>query len=172
MKTKKKETKEMKNYFEPDVRWISVYEINTIEEYKAKFAFEVNFNSAVPEELHKSGSVVEALMVYAYYNHDILDEVIRKTLGIFELSIKLKTIDLGGELEKVNGKGKPKAIVLDILIKQFKDQKDLELLVPLLDELRKLRNHYSHPKQHNVEGQFILDLIKKVVGVINKMFKK
>jgi hypothetical protein len=163
--------KEVNTYFEADARWKSVFEITTIEEYKTKFGIEVNFNSNVPEELQKGGSVIEAMIVYAYYNHDILDEVIRKVFGVFELSIKLKTLALGGELEKVNNNGKSRAIVLDHLIKQFKDQKDLEPLVPLLDALRKARNNYANPKQHNVDISMILDNVKEVVGVINDMFK-
>jgi len=164
--------KEVKTYFEPDIRWMSGYEISTIEAYKEKFEIEIIFNENVPEDLKKGGYVVQDLMVYAYYNYDILDEVLRKVLGVFELSVKLKTIDLGNEVEKVNGKGKSKAIVLDILIKQFKDEKDLKVLVPVLDELRQLRNKYSNPKQHNVDGPMIVALAKKVVLVIDEMFKK
>ncbi len=164
--------KEVSTYFEVDTRWQSVYEINTIEEYKAKFGVEVNFNSNVPEDLQKGGSVIEAMIVYAYYNHDILDEVIRKVFGVYELSIKLKTLALGGKLEKVNNNGKSRAIVLDVLIKQFKDQKELESLVPTLDNLRKARNNYANPKQHNVDISIILDNVKEVVGVINDLFKK
>lgn len=164
--------KEVKNYFQPDIRWMSGYEISTIEAYKEKFEIEFFFNENIPEDLKKGWYVVQDLMVYAYYNYDILDEVLRKVLGVFELSIKLKTIDLGNEVEKVNGKGKSKAIVLDILIKQFKDEKNLKALVPVFDELRQLRNKYSNPKQHNVNGLMILALAKKVGGVINEMFKE
>ena len=164
--------KEVKTYFEPDIRWMSDYEISTIEAYKEKFEIEIIFNENVPEDLKKGGDVVKDLMVYAYYNYDILDEVLRKVLGVFELSVKLKTIYLGNEVERVNGKGKSKAIVLDFLIKQFNDEKDLKDLVPVLDELRQLRNKYANPKYHNADVTMILALSKKVVGVINEMFEK
>lgn len=165
-------TKDVKNYFQPDARWISVFKINNIEEYQAQFGIKVNFNSNVPKDLQKGGDVVKALMVYAYYNYDILDEVVRKLFGLFELSIKLKTIELGGELEKVNSNGKKRAIVLDTLIKRFKDEKDLESLVSALDDLRKSRNYYSNPKPHDMEGPIVLGYVEKVVKVINDMFKK
>lgn len=160
----------MKNYFEPDAQWLSVYEIKSIEEHNAKFVFEINFNSGVPVDLHRGARVIEELMVYSYYNIDILDEVVRKALGIFELSVKLKIVQLGGVLEKVNSKGKSRAIVLDHLIKQFNDHQELQHLVPLLDELRKLRNRYTHPKQHNVSGSLTMGLVEKVSGVVNEMF--
>ena len=165
-------TKDEKNYFEPDARWESVFKINNIEEYKDQFGVRVDFNSNVPEDLQRGGAVLEALLVYAYYNYDLLDEVVRKVYGLFELSVKLKTIELGGELEKVNGNGKKKAIVLDTLIKRFNDEKELKDLVSILDDFRKSRNYYSNPKPHNMEGPIVLGHVEKVVKVIDEIFKK
>ncbi len=152
---------------EKDKRWV-IYEedTNTIEDFEKTILPDLFFKKDVSEDVKKIFRVIYKLLVFSYYEYEFLDIAMAKVLVSFELALKIRYEEITGK--KWDSKKKP----LDQLINWFHKETYFEVYNPaLLKQLRKARNHFSHPNRHEIAGIVGFHLIQNPVDLINDLYE-
>lgn len=159
----------MKNYYQPDTIW-TMFMANSPEEYIEKFVVKGHFHQAVHEDVVKSYETVEHILALAYYHYPLTDVASDKLMGIYEMTIKLRCVELGIEKTILDKNGKKRTKNLHALIDELIKKGLVSDLEFILYHLRKLRNYAAHPDRNSLMGTLSLSIMIPALNVINKLF--
>jgi hypothetical protein len=160
----------MKGWYEADETWWAIG-IKNREEYIDKYVLEGKFHEKVPEDVVNSFHTAEYLMAHAWYHYPMYDEAVKKLLGIFEMTVKLKWQALGFDLEYENKRGKKVAYKLAELINKICSFEKEKGLIEQLHNVRELRNYHAHPKRYSfVGGSIAQQSIIPLINILNMLF--
>lgn len=156
-------------YFEPDGIWKS-YRINNLEDYLESWVVKGKFHKDVHEDIIEAYKTVEYLMAHSYYYWRMYDEALKKLLGIFEMSVKLRCQELNISLSSTNQKGAQRKKTLANLIEELIGFGYPIELKSSLDWVRTLRNMSSHPDRHSFGGGVMKQPVVPILNIINLIF--
>lgn len=144
-----------------DPRWQIFYGDISLEDFMAKLP--IDFYDDVAQDVKDAFGVIHKLMVYSYYEYLFIDVAVTKALQTFEMALKLRYKQLNDSEWTKN---------LAQLIEHFRKSSYFELDTrELLDHVRKMRNHLSHPRRHNVGGTVRFHWINTTVDLINDIYE-
>lgn len=149
-----------------DTRWEIFYGDISIEEFVEKKIPKTVFAKQVNKDIKDAFEVVQKLLLHSYYEYLFLDVAVTKALHIMEMAlcIRYKELNNGEEWDL-------KKYPLFELTNWFGKNSLFEVKDPrLLDYIRRIRNHMTHPKGHHFAGTAGLPLIHTIVDLINGLY--
>ena len=157
----------MSEWFKPDDRWRMFGGVKTRKEFLDRYVIESRFHNDVPEEVIESYKTAQYVMAHAYYHWPMYDEAYKKLLGIFEMSIKMRAVELGIDIKKSEGKPKD----LGPLINQMFKPSMRPELNRWSERIRFLRNSFFHPTTHSYGGGLLANgAIIDLINLVNMVF--
>lgn len=162
----------MEAWYEPDPIFSIFDKAKTREEFVQNWVVRGQFHSKVPEDILKSYKTVEYLMAHAWYHWPMFDEALRKMLGMVEMAVRLRcqVLKIAVFREQLDKEGNQIPMPLYTLIKQFVDKEPGKGLEEWLKIIRKLRNYFAHPQNHEFMGAAVIGKIKNLINLINLIF--
>lgn len=149
-----------------DTRWEIFYGDISIEEFVDKKVPKPVFANEVNKDVKDAFGVVEKLLLHSYYEYLFLDVAVTKALHIMEMALCIRYKELNNG-EEWDLKKNP----LYELTNWFGKNSLFEVKDPrLLDYIRRIRNHMTHPKGHHFAGTAGLPLIHTIVDLINGLY--
>lgn len=139
----------------------NIFKEQTFEEYCSRIP-EFYFKKEVPEDVKRNFEIVEQLLAHSYYEYRFIDEAYAKALTTFEMAMKIRLKDF---------RPHAKSMTFYPLIKTLTKLKLFETEVAYLEHLEFMRNHYSHPENHNYGGILFWHRIEPVSRMINEMYE-
>ena len=143
----------------PDPRW-ELWQCSTHQEYLNRFYIPGKFNSEVPKEVKAAYETVERLISYSYFYYPMTEEVISKMSRIFEMAVRKRAKALG---IKTDG-------LYNLIIKIKKHPDTDGEWAEEWDELKRVRDIYSHPENQNFFGPMSLRSVYPMINIINSIF--
>ncbi|MDQ8051916.1 MAG: hypothetical protein REI78_02770 [Pedobacter sp.] len=136
--------------------------------FLGRFLVRARFCPGVPKDVRDAYHTVERMMAYSYYHYPLYDEACRRVLGIFEMAVTIRAVQLleskGHEVppnRKFTLNAKIELISAEPIYAYFRSQLHL---------IRDFRNSLSHPTDHSFMGGMNLRPIIAIVNVINFIF--
>ncbi len=161
---------EIDNYYKPDVIW-EIYGASSQKEYIDKFMVKGRFHPAVPNDVREAFTTVEYLIAHSYYHYPMFDEALKKALGIFEMAVKLRCNELNIPVTLPSKRGViPDRRLVD-LITELHIVEPIKEMSDSLNNLRLIRNIYSHPSYYSFIGVIARLNILSIVNTLNALFK-
>ena len=149
--------------FEPDPRW-SIFEgAGSFIEFQKNFLFSECLHSNADKPLLEQEILINKLLTYGYFEYEFITVAIRNSFLMFELGLKIyykkfTGTDFQGQLYKLIEAYEKLSII--------NGENRL-----VLDMIRHVRNHFTHPKEHTVVAPAVIEIIKLVVTIINDLEK-
>lgn len=131
-----------------------MFKLKNKKEYVDKFVIKSRFNSNVNDDIIKGYRTAQYLMAHAYFHYPMYDEAVLKILGIFEMSIKLRSKELGNSVEVVSNNGKRKSKNLGVLINELNRYEYPKTFIEKLHYIREMRNSQVHQDRYGFGGSF------------------
>lgn len=145
--------------------WSAFYDNISLDEYKRKVIPPIRLKSEVSNDVTNSFSIIEKLLIHAYFEYEFLDVAYTKALQTFEMALKLRY------KENTKNEWSQKAPLAQ-LIKWFEDRKSFEVENPdFMNHVRNARNYFSHPSRYGFGGSAGLHWIQTVVDLINDLYE-
>lgn len=162
----------MLEWYQPDPRSSIVGNFETKEAFAEKQVVRGHFHASVPEDIVKSYKTVEYLMAHAWYHWPMFDEALRKLLGMVEMAIRIRcqAFQIPVFKDQLDKEGNKVPTPLYTLIKQLIEKEPEKGLTEWLKIIRKLRNHFAHPQNHEFMGASVIGKIKNLINLINLIF--
>lgn len=142
-----------------DPRWDN-WTINSIE-YFEKLSSRLGFHPGVSQEVTQRFEVVRKLLLHSFFVYDFLDVALERSLLTLELALKQRHFELTG-FEK---SGLSKLIKWGAKEWLFEDDEEV------IHCLRRIRNQIAHPNSYQLLGHLSLDLIFRIVEIINDLYE-
>lgn len=149
-----------------DSRWNIFYgEISLDDFVNDKMSF-IEFKKEVNPEIVESFKIVHKLLVHSYYEYQFLDLAVTKSLHLLEMALKLRYAELHDGLKPKPG------LKLPHLLEWFRVRNYFEIdYQPFFDQVRKVRNHLTHPERNNLFGTVGLPWLNTVIDLINDLYE-
>lgn len=145
--------------------WKALYGDISIDEYQAQMLPKIYFTSNVHEDIQKTFSVIDKLLLHGYFEYEFLDVAVTKSLQAFEMALKLR-------YEQITLKKWNKHSTLDQLLNYFHSRNYFEFVNPtFIEHIRKSRNALTHPERHGFGGYSGLHWIDTTVDLINDIYE-
>lgn len=160
----------MGDYYIPDNRWNTIYQIKSRQAYEERFVVKGKFHNLVPDDIIKEFEIAERLMAYSYYCYPMYDEALKKLLGMTEMAVKLRCKQFGISLDFLDQNGKVRKRTLSYLMDQLLLKEENKPLASEFSKAREARNYFSHPDRHSFLGGMVYHSISQVINTINYIF--
>ena len=149
-----------------DSRWNIFYGEISFEDFaNDKMSF-IEFKKEVNQEIVDSFKIVHKLLIHSYFEYQFIDIAVTKSLHLLEMALKLRYSELNDGL-----KPKP-TLKLPHLLEWFRSRNYFEIdYQPFFDQVRKVRNHLTHPERNNLFGTVGLPWLNTVVDLINDLYE-
>lgn len=158
------------DYYQPDIRWEMLYQINSRQAFEERFVVKGKFHNLVPDDIRNDFEIAERLMAYSYYCYPMYDEALKKLLGMTEMAVKLRCIQFDISLEFQDRSGKVKQRILSELMGLLLKREKNKPLNAEFTKARRVRNIFAHPDRHSFFGGMVYNSITQVINTINYIF--
>lgn len=149
--------------FKKDSRW-DLWGINSIQFFK-NISNNLIFKPIISDEIIKRFEVIKKLILYSYFEYEFLDVAFQSALMTFELALKIRFEEL------VKRKPSKKELHLYNLIKWGASENLFEDDEFIVHSLRKLRNSTVHPRNYQLFGYLVIEVIQGIVDTINGLYE-
>lgn len=154
--------------YQPDDRW-PLLGISTREEYARRCVPSELLSAHVPDNIQESFRTVIHLVALAWYHYPLIDEVLKKLLGMAEMAVKIRCQQLAVPLSTTQ-RGKERPVPLATLITQLGARLHHPDLEAQLHSIRTIRNTYAHPGHHFYAGIAAVGSIQPIAATIAQLF--
>lgn len=150
-----------------DTRWEIFYGDISIEEFVEKKIPKPVFKNKVHRDIKDQFGIVHKLLIHSYYEYLFLDVAVTKALHVMEMALCIRYKELN-EGKDWDLKEKP----LNQLMNWFHNNGHFEIKnQKLLNYIRQVRNHMTHPKGHHFAGTVGLPWIHTIIDLINGLYE-
>lgn len=161
MRTFKSQSMELKR---DDIWGIYEDDARTLSEFIEKHVPKLQLRKDVSEDVGKNVSTIKKLLNHSFYEYEFIDLAYKELLHTFEMALKIR-------YQELNQKEWPKSKSLKDLIGWFRNKCYFEASNQrFFDQIRFVRNHFSHPKNYSLGGMAFLGRFNDITDLINDTY--